>query len=397
MEKIVILGSTGSIGRSALQVIKLHKDKYKIFALTANTNVDLLTQQCIEFNPQFAATLNQGANQQLKKNLSELNSKTIVLGENESLEWLASNEDADTVISSIVGAAGLKPTMAAVNSGKKILLANKESLVMAGHLFMDAIKKTNACLIPIDSEHNAIMQVLSQAPPLNYNLTGVKKILLTASGGPFRGLTKEEVAKVMPHEALCHPNWIMGKKITIDSATMMNKGLEVIEAHWLFNIPLSNIEVIIHPQSIIHSLVEYIDGSVLAQLGNPDMRSPIAYALSHPNRIKSGVDSLDLIKIGRLDFESPDLHTFPCLSLAYEAANMGQNATIILNSANEIAVDAFLNGLISFDQIPQVIESSLFYVTKSHIKNLDDVIHTDIDSRAYASSWVNKHSKIKKS
>lgn len=394
MENIVIFGSTGSIGRNALKVLTLHKDKYKIFALTANTNVDLLTQQCLEFNPQFAVSLNRNANKQLKKNLSELNSKTIVLDENESLEWLASNNDSDTIISSIVGAAGLKPTMAAVNSGKKILLANKESLVMAGHLFMDAIKKTNATLIPIDSEHNAIMQVLSQTAPLNYNLNGVKKILLTASGGPFRGLSKEEVAKVKPQEALCHPNWTMGKKITIDSATLMNKGLEVIEARWLFDLPLANIEVIIHPQSIIHSLVEYIDGSVLAQLGNPDMRSPIAYALSHPNRIESGVDSLNLIKIGRLDFEAPDLNAFPCLSLAYEAANMGQNATIVLNSANEIAVDAFLSDLISFDQIPQVIESSIFHVTKSDIKNLEDVINTDKDSRAYASSWVKKHSKI---
>lgn len=392
MEKIIILGSTGSVGCSALQVINLHKDKFKVFALSANVNVDLLTQQCIEFKPQFAVALNPKANKQLKKNLLGLSSKTIVLDDEKALEWIASHDESEIVISSIVGAAGLKPTMAAVNSGKKILLANKETLVMAGHLFMNAIKETNATLIPIDSEHNAIMQVLSQDTPLNYNLNGVKKILLTASGGPFRTLPNSQFSKVTPQEALCHPNWIMGKKITIDSATMMNKGLEVIEAHWLFNVPLSKIEVIIHPQSIVHSFVEYVDGSVLAQLGNPDMRSPIAYALSQPNRIESGVSSLDLVKIGRLDFEAPDLNKFPCLSLAYEAAKMGQNATTILNAANEIAVNAFLETKISFDQIPKVIESAIFHVAKLPINNLDDVINTDFESRNYATSWINKNS-----
>ena len=356
MENIVILGSTGSIGCNALQVIKLHQDKYKVFALAANRNVELLTEQCSEFEPQFAFALNQESNQQLKKNLIALNLKTIVLDDDKSLDWLSSHEETDTVISAIVGAAGLKPTMAAANSGKKILLANKETLVMAGELFVKAVKHSNATLIPIDSEHNAILQVLPQSKKLNYKSNGIRKILLTASGGPFRTATKEELKHVTPKEALRHPNWIMGKKITIDSATMMNKGLEVIEACWLFDIPASDIEVVIHPQSIIHSLVEYVDGSTLAQLGNPDMRTPIAYALSHPERIESGVLGLDLIKTKRLDFEAPDLDKFPCIGLAYKALQIGKNAPTILNAANEVAVDAFLNESITFNQIAELIE-----------------------------------------
>ena len=391
MENIVILGSTGSIGCNALQVIKLHKEKYKVFALTANKNVDLLTQQCLEFEPHYAIALNQDANQQLKQNLLSLNSKTIVLDSSESLDRLASHADTSTVISAIVGAAGLKPTMAAANNGKKILLANKETLVMAGELFVKAVNHSKATLIPIDSEHNAILQVLPQNKKLNNRSSGIRKILLTASGGPFRTFSQEELRNVTPKEALRHPNWIMGKKITIDSATMMNKGLEIIEAFWLFDIPAADIEVIIHPQSIIHSLVEYIDGSTLAQLGNPDMRTPIAYALSHPDRIESGVLGLDLIKTKKLDFEAPDLNKFPCLGLAYKALEMGHNAPTILNAANEVAVDAFLNESIAFNQIAELIEFSMHTIESQPIDSIDTVLDVDKRTRELALSWIESH------
>jgi len=391
VENIVILGSTGSIGCNALQVIKLHQSKYQVFALTANRNVDLLTEQCIKFEPQFAFALNQNANQQLKKNLLVLNLKTIVLDDDKSLDWLSSHDEANTVISAIVGAAGLKPTMAAANSGKKILLANKETLVMAGELFVKAVKQSNATLIPIDSEHNAILQVLPQSKKLNYKSNGIRKILLTASGGPFRTSTKEELKHVTPKEALRHPNWIMGKKITIDSATMMNKGLEVIEACWLFDIPASDIEVVIHPQSIIHSLVEYVDGSTLAQLGNPDMRTPIAYALSHPERIESGVLGLDLIKTKRLDFEAPDLDKFPCLGLAYKALQMGKNAPTILNAANEVAVDAFLKESITFNQIAELIEFCMNTIESQTLDSIEIVLEVDSKTRQLAVSWIDRH------
>ena len=391
MEKIVILGSTGSIGCNALEVIKLHKEKYKVFALTANKNVDLLTQQCVDFEPEFAIALNSDANQQLKKNLLVLNIKTVVLDDEKSLDWLASHKDTATVISAIVGAAGLKPTMAAANSGKKILLANKETLVMAGELFVKAVKKSNAILIPIDSEHNAILQVLPQSKKMNGKSNGIRKILLTASGGPFRTSSKEELRHVTPKEALRHPNWIMGKKITIDSATMMNKGLEVIEACWLFDIPACDIEVIIHPQSIIHSLVEYIDGSTLAQLGNPDMRTPIAYALSHPERIESGVSGLDLIKTKRLDFEAPDLDKFPCLGLAYKALLIGQSAPTILNAANEVAVDAFLTESITFNQIAELIEFCMSTIKSQPLDSIETVLEVDSLTRHLAVSWIDSH------
>ncbi len=391
MEKIVILGSTGSIGCNALEVIKLHKEKYKVFALTANKNVDLLTQQCVDFEPEFAIALNPDANQQLKKNLLVLNIKTVVLDDEKSLDWLAAHKDTATVISAIVGAAGLKPTMAAANSGKKILLANKETLVMAGELFVKAVKKSNAILIPIDSEHNAILQVLPQSKKMNHKSNGIRKILLTASGGPFRTSSKEELRHVTPKEALRHPNWIMGKKITIDSATMMNKGLEVIEACWLFDIPACDIEVIIHPQSIIHSLVEYIDGSTLAQLGNPDMRTPIAYALSHPERIESGVSGLDLIKTKRLDFEAPDLDKFPCLRLAYKALLMGQSAPTILNAANEVAVDAFLTESITFNQIAELIEFCMSTIKSQPLDSIETVLEVDSQTRHLAVSWIDSH------
>jgi 1-deoxy-D-xylulose-5-phosphate reductoisomerase len=345
----------------------------------------------VDFEPEFVIALNQDANQQLKRNLLALNIKTIVLDDEKSLDWLASHKDTATVISAIVGAAGLMPTMAAANSGKKILLANKETLVMAGELFVKAVKKSNAILIPIDSEHNAILQVLPHSKKMNYKPNGIRKILLTASGGPFRTSSKEELKHVTPKEALKHPNWLMGKKITIDSATMMNKGLEVIEACWLFDIPACDIEVVIHPQSIIHSLVEYIDGSTLAQMGNPDMRTPIAYALSHPERIESGVSGLDLIKTKRLDFEAPDLDKFPCLGLAYKALLMGQSAPTILNAANEVAVDAFLVESITFNQIAELIEFCMDTMKPQHLDSIETVLEVDSKTRQLALSWINSH------
>ena len=281
--------------------------------------------------------------------------------------------------------------MAAANSGKKILLANKETLVMAGELFVKAVKKSNAILIPIDSEHNAILQVLPQSKKMNHRSNGIRKILLTASGGPFRTFSKEELKHVTPKEALKHPNWLMGKKITIDSATMMNKGLEIIEACWLFDIPACDIEVVIHPQSIIHSLVEYIDGSTLAQMGNPDMRTPIAYALSHPERIESGVSGLDLIKTKRLDFEAPDLDKFPCLGLAYKALLMGQSAPTILNAANEVAVDAFLVESITFNQIAELIEYCMSAMKPQPLDSIEIVLEVDSKTRQLALSWINSH------
>ncbi len=391
MEKIVILGSTGSIGCNALQVIRLHKEKYKIFALSANENVDLLTEQCKEFEPKFAIALNKNANQELKKNLLTFNANTIVLEDEESLDFLASDKEVTTVISAIVGAAGLKPTMAAARSGKKILLANKETLVMAGALFVKAVNESNATLIPIDSEHNAILQVLPHGKKLDYKLNGIRKILLTASGGPFRNFSKEDLQYIKPKDALKHPNWVMGRKITIDSATMMNKGLEVIEASWLFDIPATDIEVIIHPQSIIHSLVEYVDGSTLAQLGNPDMRTPIAYALSHPKRIESGVSGLDLIKIKSLDFEAPDYDKFPCLGLAYKAIDMGGNAPTILNAANEIAVDAFLSESIGFNQIAELIKFCLNTIKSEALDSIETVLKVDKFTRQHAVTWIEQH------
>ena len=391
MEKIVILGSTGSIGCNVLKVIRLHKEKYKIFALSANENVDLLTEQCKEFEPKFAIAFNKNANQELKKNLLTFKANTIVLEDEESLDFLASDKEVTTVISAIVGAAGLKPTMAAARSGKKILLANKETLVMAGALFVKAVNESNATLIPIDSEHNAILQVLPHGKKLDYKLNGIRKILLTASGGPFRNFSKEDLQYIKPRDALKHPNWVMGRKITIDSATMMNKGLEVIEASWLFDIPATDIEVIIHPQSIIHSLVEYVDGSTLAQLGNPDMRTPIAYALSHPKRIESGVSGLDLIKIKSLDFEAPDYDKFPCLGLAYKAIDMGGNAPTILNAANEIAVDAFLSESIGFNQIAELIKFCLNTIKSEALDSIETVLKVDKFTRQHAVTWIEQH------
>ena len=389
MQQVTILGSTGTIGLQTLDVIARHANKYKVFALAANSNVDAILKQCLQFKPKIAVLLNEKAALDLREKLKSHNSKTEVMSGMSGLKQISSDAQVDIVMAAIVGAAGLRPAMAAARAGKRILLANKETLVMAGSLFMDAVKKGGATLLPIDSEHNAIFQVMPPASA-NYlacgdiNKIGVKKIILTASGGPFRTYLQDQLENVTPELALKHPNWVMGAKITIDSATLMNKGLEVIEAHWLFNAKPSQIEVVVHPQSIIHSMVEYVDGSILAQLGNPDMRTPIAYALGYPNRIESGVASLNLLEIAKLEFEAPDVKRFPCLQLAYDALQAGGTAPAILNAANEVAVAAFLNNQIHFLDIPVLIEKALNSIEIAPVSSLEQLIAVDETARSFA-------------
>ncbi len=386
MQNITILGSTGTIGQQTLDVVSRHTDKYKVFALAANSNVDTLLKQCLQFKPEFAVLLDERAALALRVQLEAHNNKTIVLSGVAGLEQVSSDERVDIVMAAIVGAAGLKPAMAAAIAGKRILLANKETLVMAGNLFMQAVEQGGATLLPIDSEHNAIFQVM---PPQQFKHLadgGVRKIILTASGGPFRKYTQQALESVTPELALKHPNWEMGAKITVDSATLMNKGLEVIEAHWLFNAKPSQIEVVVHPQSIIHSMVEYIDGSVLAQLGNPDMRTPIAYALGYPNRIESGVASLNFLQIAKLEFEAPDTKRFPCLQLAYDALRLGGTASTILNAVNEVAVPAFLNKQIRFMDIPALITKALETMPVNDVSSLQQLIDVDAEARHFAIS-----------
>ena len=381
---VTILGSTGTIGQQTLDVISRHADKYKVFALGANSNVDALLKQCLQFTPQIAVLLDESAAQDLRSQLKAHGSKTTVLSGMAGLEQVSSDERVDVVMAAIVGAAGLKPAMAAAYTGKRILLANKETLIMAGSLFMQAVKEGGATLLPIDSEHNAIFQVMPLQQLQHLTDGGIRKIILTASGGPFRKYSLQDLESVTPELALKHPNWVMGAKITIDSATLMNKGLEVIEAHWLFNAKPSQIEVIVHPQSIIHSMVEYIDGSVLAQLGNPDMRTPIAYALGYPNRIESGVASLNFLDIAKLEFEAPDTRRFPCLQLAYDALKLGGTAPTILNAVNEVAVPAFLNKQIQFMAIPALIAKALETITVAPVNSLQQLIEVDAEARRFA-------------
>ncbi|MBI3715162.1 MAG: 1-deoxy-D-xylulose-5-phosphate reductoisomerase [Betaproteobacteria bacterium] len=359
MKNVTILGSTGSIGVNTLDVIARHPHRYRVFALSAATKVEALAAQCRSFRPRFAAMPDESAASQLRERLRADGADTEVLSGPDALETIAGHAETQVVMAAIVGAAGLPSSLAAARAGKTVLLANKEALVMAGHLFMDAVREGGATLLPIDSEHNAIFQSLPH--PRRYGLAaaGVRKIILTASGGPFRNRTPESLAGVTPDEACAHPNWVMGRKISVDSATMMNKGLEVIEAHWLFDAGADQIDVVIHPQSIVHSMVEYIDGSVIAQLGNPDMRTPIAYGLGYPDRIEAGVTPLDLAKAGKLEFQALDLQRFPCVRLAYEALRRGGTAPAILNAANEVAVEGFLCGEIAFTEIPELIEDVL--------------------------------------
>jgi len=388
LQNITILGSTGSIGEQTLDVIARHPHSYKVFALTANTNTNVMLQQCLNFQPHYVVMLDANAAKALASQLKAHDSKTVVLSGLSNLEQVCSDAAVDTVMAAIVGAAGLKPVMAAAKVGKRILLANKEPLVMAGSLFMDAIKQGGATLLPIDSEHNAIFQVMSPIGLNNLKDGGIRKIILTASGGPFRQHTQAQIDEVTPAMALKHPNWVMGAKITIDSATLMNKGLEVIEAHWLFNAKPEQIDVVVHPQSVIHSMVEYVDGSVLAQLGNPDMRTPIAYGLAYPERIDSGVSPLNFLTIGQLEFEAPDTQRFPCLQLAYDALNAGGTASTILNAANEVAVNAFLNEKIGFNDISALITSALNSMSIESVTSIEQLVEVDLSARQYVTDWI---------
>lgn len=387
---ITILGATGSIGVSTLDVISRHTDKYTVLALTANTNVDKLLEQCVRFVPHYAVMVDELAAEQLSQRLkgTEAASTTVMSGA-KALEEVASLESVDYVMAAIVGAAGLLPSLAAAQSGKRVLLANKEALVMSGQLFMDAVRDNNAELLPIDSEHNAIFQSM----PIEQDLRGVEQILLTGSGGPFRDRAIDTLHEVTVAEAVAHPNWDMGKKISVDSATMMNKGLEVIEACWLFAVNEDKIQVVVHPQSTIHSMVSYVDGSVIAQLGNPDMRTPIAYSLAWPDRMSAGVKPLDFFELSRLDFEKPNFDRFPCLRLAYESHRMGGYASIALNAANEVAVEAFLDGHILFTDIPLIIEYCLQDVSVGTPVTINEILDQDKESRAVAIVWLRKYSK----
>ena len=387
---LTVLGSTGSIGVSTLDVAARHPDRYRVLALTAQCRDDVLFGQCEKFRPRYAVLLDEVAAERLRQRMVAAGLDTEVLCGVEALERVSALPEVDAVMAAIVGAAGLRPTLAAARAGKKILLANKETLVMAGALFMDAVRASGSVLLPIDSEHNAVFQSLPHDYAGDLAASGISKILLTASGGPFRNTPLAELQRVTPEQACAHPNWSMGKKISVDSATMMNKGLEVIEAHWLFNAPADNIEVVVHPQSVIHSLVQYVDGSVLAQLGNPDMRTPIAYALAWPERIAAGVAPLDLFKVARLDFTAPDFERFPCLALAYQALRAGGTAPAILNAANEVAVAAFLEGRIAFLAIPRLIAEVLAALPATAVTMLDDVLRADAAARAAAHGAI-KH------
>jgi 1-deoxy-D-xylulose-5-phosphate reductoisomerase len=388
MQGLTILGSTGSIGTSTLDVVARHPDKFEIIALTANRQVDLLFQQCLQFKPLYAVLLDDAAVTPLRSLVKDAGLKTQVLHGVDALEQVCVLPEVTAVMAAIVGAAGLRPTLAAAKAGKKILLANKETLVLAGNVFMDVVRASGSALLPIDSEHNAIFQALPKAYNGDMSGNGVRRILLTASGGPFRDTPLSELQNVTPDQACAHPNWVMGRKISVDSASMMNKGLEVIEAHWLFNASADDIQVVIHPQSVIHSLVEYVDGSVIAQLGNPDMRTPIAYGLAYPERIDSGVASLDLFKVATMNFVAPDFERFPCLALAYQALRTAGTAPAVLNAANEIAVEAFLNQRISFLSIPRVIEEVLNALPVNQVTCLEDVLTADAKARVTAQAWV---------
>ncbi|WP_323143412.1 1-deoxy-D-xylulose-5-phosphate reductoisomerase [Massilia phyllosphaerae] len=389
MQRITILGATGSIGVSTLDVLARHPETYRVVALSAHGRVDELAAQCRRFRPQRAVVGSAQAAARLRELLADL-AIDVDYGEAALCE-IASSADTDTVMAAIVGAAGLAPTLAAARAGKKVLLANKEALVMSGQLFMDAVREHKATLLPIDSEHNAIFQSLPAHYARDLDAAGVSKILLTASGGPFLQRAVETLEDVTPEEACKHPNWSMGRKISVDSATMMNKGLEVIEAHWLFGAPADRIEVLIHPQSVIHSMVSYADGSVLAQLGNPDMRTPIAHALAYPQRIVSGVAPLDLTAWSALQFHQPDFARFPCLALAFDALRAGGTAPALLNAANEVAVQAFLDRRIGFRDIDRVVRRVMDDNPHGAASSIEAVMAQDARARAAAEAIVGAH------
>lgn len=380
---ITILGATGSVGLSTLDVVRRHPDRFSVYALTAGTRAKELAELCREFQPEVAVMADVNAARALADLLSDIPSVRVLSGK-QALCDVAASEDTDTVVAAIVGAAGLPSTLAAVEAGKRVLLANKEALVMSGKLFMDAVAKSGAELLPIDSEHNAIFQCMPTGKVRDPEGAGITRILLTASGGPFRQCSTEAMQKVTPNEACAHPNWSMGRKISVDSATLMNKGLELIEACWLFNTTPERVEVHVHPESIIHSMVEYADGSVLAQLGSPDMRTPIANGLAWPERISAGVAPLDLFTIGSFHFERPDLERFPCLRLAAEAYERGGTAPAALNAANEVAVAAFLAGNLGFTDIPIVIDRTLAAVAVVPADSFETIFAKDAEARAYA-------------
>lgn len=390
VQYVTVLGATGSIGVNTLDVISRHPDRYRVFALCAHTQIEKLFGQCRTHTPRYAVVRDAELAEDLSRRCRGAGLATEVLHGVDALVAVASAPEVDSVMAAIVGAAGLAPTLAAARAGKRILLANKEVLVMAGQLFMEAVRQHGAQLLPVDSEHNAIFQALPADFSRGLGPCGVRRVLLTASGGPFRNTPQSALAHVTPEEACAHPNWVMGRKISVDSASMMNKGLEVIEAHWLFSCPAEAIQVVVHPQSVIHSLVEYIDGSVLAQLGNPDMRTPIAYALAWPERIDAGVSQLDLFQIARLDFQPPDFTRFPCLRLAYDVLAAGGTAPAILNAANEIAVAAFLERRLPFLGIPRLIEATLATVSVSSANRLDDVLAADASARRVAEAMISE-------
>ncbi len=390
--KITVLGATGSIGVSTLDVVARHPDRFEILALTGHSRIEVLADQCRRFRPAYAVVAGAKEAQHLV-GLLGAESVTEVLHGQDALCAVATLSEVDAVMAAIVGAAGLPPTLAAARAGKRVLLANKEALVMAGAVFMAEVHRAGALLLPIDSEHNAVFQSMPHDYAGNMTRGGVRRIMLTASGGPFRSAPAEALAAVTPEQAVAHPNWSMGRKISVDSATMMNKGLEVIEAHWLFNAPADRIEVVIHPQSVIHSLVDYADGSVLAQLGNPDMRTPIAHALAWPDRIDSGVAPLDLFAVGQLNFERPDPLRFPCLELAYRALRAEGNAAAVLNAANEIAVEAFLDGRLPFLGIAEVIAATLDAVPWTEVPDLEIVLDADRQARAVAGEILSRRNR----
>lgn len=391
-QNITVLGSTGSIGVSTLDVIRRHPDRYQAFALCAHSQIDKLFEQCLEFKPRFAVVRDAALAAQLVERCRLAGLPTEVRHGVEALVDMSSWPEVDAVMAAIVGAAGLEPTLAAARAGKRVMLANKEVLVMAGELFMHAVREHGATLLPVDSEHNAIFQSLPADFSRGLPACGVQKILLTASGGPFRTLALSELEHVTPEQACAHPNWVMGRKISVDSATMMNKGLEVIEARWLFDAPPEMIQVVVHPQSVIHSAVQYVDGSVLAQLGKPDMRTPIAYAMAWPERIAAGVEPLDLFKIARLDFFAPDFKRFRCLQLAYDVLRAGGTAPAILNAANEVAVAAFLEGKLPFLGIARLNERVLQSLSAGPEGSLSDVLGADAEARHLATQLIRERS-----
>lgn len=388
IQGITVLGATGTIGVNTLDVLARHPDKFRLVAISAHQNTERLFEQCQQWAPQYAVISDEQAAAGFALRLREAGLSTELLTGVKGLCAVCELAETDAVMAGIVGGAGLEPTLAAARAGKRVLLANKEALVMSGSLFMDAVRDNNAVLLPIDSEHNAIFQCMPAGHSRNLAENGVEKILLTGSGGPFRTLPLDQFPQVTPDQACAHPNWVMGRKISVDSATMMNKGLEIIEAHWLFGAPLDRIQVVIHPQSVIHSMVSYADGSVLAQLGNPDMRTPIAHALSWPNRIESGVAPLDMFEVGRLDFEVPDMTRFPCLRLAQEACAAGGGASTVLNAANELAVAQFLEHKIPFPGIPATIEHCLGKLPGGQADSLDSILELDQAARIEAQHFI---------